>query len=36
MKEQKFIINEVKKALASTCEKEQIPSYRRGAGNADV
>ena len=36
MKEQKFIIDEVKKALAGEREKEQIPSYRRGAGNADV
>lgn len=36
MKEQKFIIDEVKKAFAGKCEKEQIPSYRRGARNADV
>lgn len=36
MKEQKFIIDEVKKALAGKREEEQIPSYRRGAGNADV
>lgn len=27
MKEQKFIIDEVKKAFAGKCEKEQIPSY---------
>lgn len=36
MKEQKFIIDEVKKTLAGKCEEEQIPSYRRGAGNANV
>lgn len=39
MEEQKFIIDEVKKhlqAFAGKCEKEQIPSYRRSAGNADV
>lgn len=36
MKEQKFIIDEVKKAFAGKREEEQIPSYRRGARNADV
>lgn len=36
MEEQKFIIEEVKKALAGEREKEQIPSYRRSAGNANV
>lgn len=36
MKEQKFIIEEVKKAFAGKCEKEQIPSCRCSAGNADV
>lgn len=36
MKEQKFIIDEVKKALAGKREEEQIPSYRRSAGDANV
>lgn len=36
MKEQKFIINEAKKALAGEREKEQIPSYQSGKERAYV
>lgn len=36
MKEQRFITDEVKKALAGERGEEQIPGCRRRAGDADV
>ena len=36
MKEQKFIIDEVKKAFAGKREEEQVPSYWCSAGDADI
>lgn len=36
MKEQKFIIDEVKKALAGKREEEQVPSCRCSGRNANV